>query len=228
VFYRERCTGCGRCAEECCAEALVLKGKEYTIAEVLAEVEKDRPFYERSEGGLTVSGGEPLAQSQFCLELLKQAKQRDIHTVVDTSGYVKWETLQEALLWTDLFLFDVKADDRELHTRLTGVENTRIKENLGKLLEHDATLIVRIPLIPGYNDTPSEIAGIADMLKRFRSVPPVHILAYHQFAEQKYPPIGREYSLQGVQMPGPDYLRQLGQLFEDRGLCVDIKGLKDP
>jgi pyruvate formate lyase activating enzyme len=225
VFKRESCSVCGRCAEECCAEALVLKGKEYTIAEVLAEVEKDRPFYKRSGGGLTVSGGEPLAQPQFCLELLKQAKEQDTHTVVDTSGYVQWEILREALVLTDLFLFDVKADNTELHKRLTGVENSRIKENLQKLIEHDASVIVRIPLIPGCNDTPAEMTGIADMIKEFKSVPPVHILPYHQFAEQKYQPIGRKYELQQIQPPAPDHLKQLGQIFEERGLTVDIKGL---
>ena len=227
VFKREFCIGCGRCAEECCTEALVLKGKEYTIAQVLAEVEKDRPFYERSGGGLTVSGGEPLAQPQFCLELLNQAKQQNTHTVIDTSGYVKWDIFQEALILTDLFLFDVKADSTELHKRVTGVENARIKENLQKLIEQNAAVIVRIPLIPGCNDTLSEMTGIAEMIKGFKSAPPVHILPYHQFAEQKYQPIGREYELKQIKPPASDHLRQLGQIFEERGLVVDIKGLQD-
>ncbi|MCP4396229.1 MAG: glycyl-radical enzyme activating protein, partial [bacterium] len=227
VFHRERCTGCGRCAEECCAEALVLKGKEYTIAEVLAEVEKDVPFYTRSGGGLTVSGGEPLAQSGFCLELLKQAKQRGLHTVVDTSGYVPWKTFQKALEWSDLFLFDVKANSAELHTRLTGVENIRITENLQKLLECNASVIVRIPLIPGYNDAPSEMVGIAETIATFTIPPPVHILPYHQFAEQKYRPIGREYTLKERKPTPPEYLKQLGQIFEKRGLVVDVKGLEN-
>ncbi len=226
VFKRDLCDGCGRCADECCAEALVLKGKEYTIAEVLEEVEKDRPFYERSDGGLTVSGGEPLAQPQFCLELLKQAKQRNTHTVIDTSGYVKWDIFQETLAVTDLFLFDIKADDVELHKGLTGVENTRIKENLKQLIEHNAPVIVRIPLIPGCNDNPSEMEGIARMIKGFKSAPPVHLLPYHQFAEQKYQPIGKEYRLKGVKPPSSDALRRLGQIFEDRDISVVIKGLE--
>ena len=227
VFQRDRCTGCGRCAEECCAEALVLKGQEYTVSEVLTEVEKDSPFYERSGGGLTLSGGEPLAQAQFCIALLKRAKQRGIHTVVDTSGYVPWKTFQEALEWTDLFLFDVKAKSRELHERLTGVENLRIRDNLQRLLECNAAVIVRIPLIPEYNDSASEMEGIAAMIAAFKMPPPVHILPYHQFAEQKYQPLGKEYSLKNCRPISPEHLQRIGRIFKERGIRVEIKGLPE-
>jgi len=226
IFRRDLCDGCGLCAEECCSEALILKGKEYSVADVLEEVENDRPFYERSGGGLTLSGGEPLAQPQFCQELLKQAKIRGIHTVVDTSGYMSWNVLESILEWTDLFLFDVKAYDKQLHQRLTGVGNTRIISNLKKLLLRGTPLIVRIPLIPGCNDQPSEMEGIVDMIRKIKPSTPVHILPYHQFAEQKYHRIGREYSLKGVKPVPPDQLRQLGQIFEDRGIAVVIKGLE--
>jgi pyruvate formate lyase activating enzyme len=226
IFKRELCQGCGFCAEACCTEALVLKGKEYRVAEVLEEVESDRPFYDQSGGGLTISGGEPLAQPQFCQELLKQAKYRGIHTVVDTSGYANWKVLESVLEWTDLFLFDMKAYDAQVHQRLTGVDNTKIKSNLKELLARETPLIVRIPLIPGCNDHPSELKGIADMLAKINPSTPVNILPYHQFAEQKYHTVGKEYRLQGVPPLSSDQLRKLGRIFENRGLSVVIKGIE--
>ena len=225
LFRRELCNGCGLCADECCSGALVLKGTEYTVSDVLKEVEKDRPFYERSDGGVTLSGGEPLAQAQFSREILKQLKHRGIHTVVDTSGYVSWKVLEDILQWTDLFLYDIKCYDGELHRRLTGVDNKKIKSNLKRLLKRGTPLIIRIPLIPGCNDRPSEMERIAGMIREMNATPTVHILPYHEFAEQKYGRIGKEYRLKGLSPPTSDRLRQFGRIFEDLGIPVIIMGI---
>jgi pyruvate formate lyase activating enzyme len=224
IFKRDLCAGCGLCAQECCSEALVLKGQDYEVAEVLAEVEGDRPFYDQSGGGMTLSGGEPLAQPQFSQELLHQAQQRGIHTVVDTSGYVNWTIIERVLPCTDLFLFDVKAHDPQLHQRLTGVENAKILANLTELLTRKIPLIVRIPVISDCNDQPAEMEAIAALIRKYNPATPVNLLPYHQFAEAKYQTIGKVYRLPGLAPPAPEQLRQLGHIFERHGLAVEIKG----
>ncbi len=224
VFRRDLCNGCGLCAEECCSGALALKGREYTVRDVLEEVEDDRPFYERSGGGVTLSGGEPLVQFQFCMEVLKQLKYRGIHTAVDTNGYVPWRILESITKWADLFLYDIKCYDPQLHQRLTGVNNLRIRSNLKRLLMRRIPLIIRIPLIPGYNDHPAEMEGIAGIIRGAKHAATVHLLPYHQFAEQKYGRVGREYRLKGLSPPSAKDLRRLGRIFESRDIPVVIMG----
>jgi pyruvate formate lyase activating enzyme len=224
-FIRDLCTGCGRCAEECCSETLVLKGKKYNVKDVLNEVEKDKPFYEQSGGGMTVSGGEPLAQPRFCRELLKSAAERGLHTVVDTSGYAKWEVFESILEWTSLFLFDVKTYSTELHKHLTGIDNIRIILNLKKLLKGNVPLIVRIPLIHGYNDQLSEMEEIARMIAAINHSTPVHILPYHQFAEQKYHRVGKNCSILGEARPSEDQLVRLGGVFKSFDIPVFVQNM---
>jgi pyruvate formate lyase activating enzyme len=226
VIRRDLCKGCGLCMEACCSRALVLKGRKYTVNDVLGEVEQDRPFYERSGGGVTLSGGEPLAQAQFCRELLKGLKRRGIHTVVDTSGYVPWKVLEGILKWTDLFLYDIKCYDTQLHRRLTGVDNIKIKSNLKRLSMRGAPLVARIPVIPGCNDQPAEMKRIAELIGKLKNATTVHILPYHQFAEQKYGRIGMEYGLKGLTPPSPNHLRELAQIFEGRRIPVVIMGIE--
>ena len=225
VFKRNLCTFCGICVEECCSGALVLKGKEYTVDEVLKEVESDRPFYEKSGGGMTLSGGEPLAQPEFSQQLLRYAKSHEIHTVVDTSGYVQWKVIEGILQWTDLFLFDIKCYSNKLHKHLTGVDNSRIKLNFKELLERDIPLIARIPIIPGFNNKPIEMKSIANMIRKINPSTTVHLMPYHQFAEQKYSRIGLEYRLCGMRPPSVDELKSLSRIFNDFGISTRIMGI---
>ena len=198
MFYADKCTGCGRCSGItaadtdfiCFNDAKQICGKEYTVDEVFAEVVKDRSFYENSGGGVTFSGGECMMQIDFLYEVLKKCKESGIHTAVDTAGNVPWERFEKILPFTDLFLYDVKAFSEELHKEGTGVSNSLILENL-KRLSGKAKIIIRIPIIGGYNDNINEINRIADFLKDIE-FSKVELLPYHSLGEHKYDALNME------------------------------------
>ena len=198
MFYADKCTGCGRCrgitaADSdfiCFNDAKQICGREYTVDEVFAEVVKDRSFYENSGGGVTFSGGECMMQIDFLYEVLKKCKESGIHTAVDTAGNVPWERFEKILPFTDLFLYDVKAFSEELHKKGTVVSNKLILENLKKLSGR-AEIIIRIPIIGGYNDNINEINRIADFLKDIE-FSKVELLPYHSLGEHKYDALNME------------------------------------
>lgn len=222
VFLRELCKGCGMCAETCYAEALVMTGKWMTVQEVIDEVEKDKPFYENSGGGLTLSGGEPLLQGQFVRELLEESKRHQIHTVVDTAGNVPWETFEAVLPFVDLFLYDIKVMAQEKHREVTGATNTRIINNLKNLAQTDVDIWIRVPVIPGVNDTSTEMEKIALLLKDLGNIKHVELLPFHNLGEGKYDSLGYEYKAKGYHPPQADYMDSLVKIFKDRGL--EVKG----
>ena len=192
VLDRARCTNCMRCAAECGAQALRKVGREVGVDEVMREVLADRDCYERSGGGLTVSGGEPLAQPEFVLELLKEAKKNGIHTAVDTSGYAKHEVLERFLEVADLFLYDIKETDAKRHLEFTGVELAPIVENLRFLDDRGAALIVRAPLLPGYNDRPEHRAAVERLTRELKNVREVEFLPPDRFGEEKLRWLGKK------------------------------------
>jgi pyruvate formate lyase activating enzyme len=224
VLDWDRCTQCGKCAEVCCSKALVMKGKRYRVDEILAEIESDSVFFERSGGGLTVSGGEPLAQPVFLKKLLEGAVKRGFHTAIDTSGYADWKVVESILSLVDLFLYDIKCFDTKLHKKLTGVENSRILSNLSKLLSLDVDLIVRIPIITGVNDSIDDINHIAGFLEQSGRKVPVHFLPYHRFAEQKYEQLGKRYRLKGLREPEQSRMQKLAECFKKRNIHTRIFG----
>jgi len=193
LFDREACATCGACANACLGSALTFYGREVTVEELLPLLLEDRVFYETSNGGVTLSGGECLCQADFCGELLEKLKEEGIHTAVDTCGFVSKAAIDRVLPYTDLFLYDVKAFDEEVHIRCTGQSNQRILENLkyidacGKMIE------VRIPYVPEYND--HQIEKIAAFLKPLRHVKAVKVLPYHNYAGSKYAALGMENTL---------------------------------
>ena len=206
MFYKDKCTGCGKCREVCpnhlqscdfcgkcelyCpADARKVCGREYTPAEGFAEVIKDKAFYDNSGGGVTFSGGECMLQLDFLCKILEKCKSAGIHTAVDTAGNVPWESFEKILPFTDLFLYDIKAFDAELHRKGTGVSNELILENL-KNLSGRADIIVRIPVIGGYNDNDEEIRQIADFLRQIKIIK-AELLPYHAMGEHKYTALGR-------------------------------------
>jgi pyruvate formate lyase activating enzyme len=226
VFERETCRLVGLCLDRCWAEALELKGREREVAQVLEEVLEDRSFYQNTGGGVTLSGGEPLAQPDFSLNFLKAAKESCLHTVVDTSGQVKWEVLKSALPYTDLFLIDLKCFTAQRHKSLTGLSNEQIKTNLRHLLEAKAAVWVRIPLIAGCNDQPEEWEPAAEMIAGLNKDIIVHLLPYHKFGEDKYSRLGKVYQLPGAQPPSSAHLDSLRRIFHDKGLRVSVKGME--
>jgi glycyl-radical enzyme activating protein len=198
IYDRSLCEQCGDCVETCLYEALKLAGREQTVEDVMAVVLRDRPFYEQSGGGLTVTGGEPMLQPEFTLELLKAAKAEGLHTCLDTCGWASQRAYEQILPVVDLFLFDYKATDPEIHKELTGVSNELILSNLDFLVRQGARLRLRCPLIPGINDTPEHLAGIAALAENYPEIEGVDLMAYHNVGNAKYERYGLENPLPGL------------------------------
>ena len=205
LFYKNRCTGCGKCLEVCpnslekcdfcgkCAlycprDAREICGKEYTVDEVFAVVKKDSEIYENSGGGVTFSGGECMLQIDFLAEILKRCKEEGIHTAVDTAGHIPPEYFERILPYTDLFLYDIKIADPEKHKKYVGVGNELIISNLQGLISLGKRVIVRTPIISGINDTEEEISAIK---KIANGAEKIELLPYHAMGEHKYEALGK-------------------------------------
>ncbi len=186
-----RCTGCGRCVSACPAEACRISGKAMTPEEVLAKILPDRPFF-RKRGGVTLTGGEPLAQPDFARALAQAAKAADVHVALDTSGHAPWETLTRFLPTVDLFLYDFKAADPTRHKELTGVDNALILANLERLNAAGAHVFLRCPLVPGVNDDAAHLASIADWAERLPCIEEVTLEPYHPVGLEKYKKFGKK------------------------------------
>lgn len=196
IIDRLQCNMCFKCINVCYSNALEICGEKMTAHEVLEEVLSDTEFYRQSGGGLTISGGEPLMQFEFLKELLKEAKNSNLHVCLDTTGYIESEKLKDIIHNVDIMLYDIKSLDEERHKHLTGVSNKLILENLKLCLQEDQDIVVRIPLINGYNFTDLEnelrnqIKWLVELgIKKFELIP------YHKFGEQKYDMIGKKYDL---------------------------------
>lgn len=194
----------------CARGAVTVIGGEMTVDEVMAEVLRDEAYYRRSGGGLTLSGGEPLAQPTFALALLREAKASGLHTCLDTSGAVAPRWVEAAADLTDLFLYDYKATDPDEHRRLTGASNRLVLDNLDLLYRRGARVRLRCPLVPGLNDTPEHLEGIAALADRYPDLEGIEIMPYHDLGRDKAARIGREYALSGL--PSADEAAQAGWL----------------
>ncbi|MCX8061999.1 MAG: glycyl-radical enzyme activating protein [Anaerolineales bacterium] len=221
---RAICTLCGACVEECYADARELVGKRMTVAEVLAEIERDRPFFQQSGGGVTFSGGEPLFQPTFLGALLKACRSQGIHTAVDTCGYAPWEILDRLRQDVDLFLYDLKLIDEERHHWFTGVSNRIILENLRHLSALGHNIFVRFPIIPYINDDDQNLHLMTEFLLSLPQKLPLDILPYHASALHKYNGLGVEYRLKDTPLPEQERLNEVKDFFEKAGLLVRIGG----
>ena len=192
------CVNCGKCAVVCPAGAITEASQERTLEEILKTVLRDRSFY-RSDGGVTLSGGEPLLQKDLP-HLLRALREQGIHTAVDTAFCVPWERIEAAMPHTSLFLTDIKAIDPQLHKKLTGVDNRSILDNLRRLAESGAAFWIRVPVIPGCNC--GEMAAIADFVRSLnRPDVPVELIPYHNMAGGKYASLGLPMPLEELQPP---------------------------
>lgn len=229
MFYKDKCTGCGKCKSVCpyhleqcelcgkctiyCpADARMVCGKEHTVDEVLKEVLKDKAFYETSGGGVTFSGGECMLQIDFLVEILKKCKENGIHTAVDTAGHIPFESFEKILPYTDLFLYDIKIFDSQKHKQYVGVSNELILENLKKLFERKAKLWIRIPIIPGVNDSIEEIQKMKDFLKTIGTAEKIELLPYHAMGENKYRAIGKEPQI--FKTPDAENMKRLKEILD--------------
>lgn len=212
---RALCNNCHRCADACPSKALSVFGKLMSVDEVLEVVEKDSIFYSRSEGGLTVSGGEALAQADFTAELLKEAKRRRIDTSLETSGHAEWSSVEKVCQYLDTIFYDIKSLDSSKHKRFTGVANEIILENFKRLCVSflNTPVIVRTPVIPGFNDTEEDILSVINFIKGFPNVK-YELLEYHRLGEPKYGYIGREYPLGGTPVINEEHMAALRKLVK--------------
>ena len=192
LYRREECLLCGACAENCFVDALEMCGQEKTVEEIIREVLRDRDFYRNSGGGMTVSGGEPMAQFEFTKELCRTAKEEGIHVCMETCGFAPEERMLEIAEYVDLFLFDYKLTDQEKHKKYTGVPNDVILKNLRALNEAGAKIILRCPLIPDVNMTDDHFEAIAALCNGLSGIEEVQLEPYHPLGVQKSARLGRE------------------------------------
>ena len=214
---RELCKGCATCVALCPGEARRITGSIREVKEVLQEVVKDRLFYENSGGGVTLSGGEPMNQPEFTGALLKQWKERGIHTVLDTSGYVQTELWDPVLENVDMILYDLKHMDPQKHREFTGVSNERILVNARKLASLKIPMVMRIPLIPGYNDTNENSESCARFIKKL-GITDVELLPFHKLCVTKYAKLQKEWTLEDTIPPSQERLEELKGIFAAQGL----------
>ena len=191
-FDRSKCNLCMLCVEECDAGALRKVGKEYTIEECFSEIAEDIPFYKRSGGGVTLSGGEPLLQAGYIKKLLKRCKEEGIHTAIESNLSLPWNSLQTILPYVDLVMVDIKHMDNHKHIEGTECSNQKILENLKMLNNQQVQLIVRTPVIPGFNDTRENISQTVDFLYGMQNLMYYELLSYNALGCEKAPRIGAE------------------------------------
>lgn len=222
----EVCAGCGKCVEVCPAQARSVVGRKMSVREVMEEVELDRAFYDESGGGVTFTGGEPLAQPEFLCELAKTCRDLELHTTVDTSGIAGPQVTEELAPFVDLWLYDIKTVDCDLHISATGCSNELPIFNLRWLVSQGYHVMLRVPLIPGFNDDDDSLAGFVGLLESldWRQPAEVAILPYHRLGNEKYARLGRNYSMCEVDEPGSDGIDRARRVFESAGIGVRIGG----
>lgn len=219
LFYNNKCIGCERCKDItvddekflCFYDAKEICGKEYTVDEILKEVLKDKTYYENSGGGVTFSGGECMLQIDFLKEILRKCQENDIHTAVDTAGHIIYESFEKILPYTNLFLYDIKSMDTQKHKKYTGVDNKLILKNLEKLLGIGAPIWVRIPIIPGVNDTKEEMKKIRAFFDVNGYPKKIELLPYHAMGEHKYLAIGK--NINKFNVPNNEVINNLKDIF---------------
>ena len=219
LIDRVWCEVCGQCAEVCPEDALKVVGHEMSVAEVMAEVEKDMPFYRRSGGGLTLGGGEPLAQYRFALALLEAAEAEYLHTAIETSGHAPWEQFAQIVNHVDLLQIDLKHMDPSRHRELTGQSNALILENMKKILsiKEPEDVIIRVPVIPGCNNDQADIQDIADFVMEM-GFTQIELIPYHKMGTSKYSQYDMIYPLDGLEPPTETEMDDLRHLVEGVGL----------
>jgi pyruvate formate lyase activating enzyme len=218
---RSLCTDCGKCVEACPAKAREISGKLMTVDEVLEEVKQDSLFYQNSGGGVTASGGEPTQQPEFARELFRRCQDAAIHTCLDTCGFARAEILQSVLEFTSLVLFDVKHMDSAKHKKLTGVDNSLILDNLRMVAGQAKPVIVRVPLIPGYNDSEVNLRALAKLMNEL-GLKRVDILPYHNYGLSKYERLGMVCELENLEPHTEAQIEGVKSFLESFGLEAGV------
>lgn len=220
---RKLCDNCGDCAKECYPKALYVCGTRYTVEEIMAKVRPDKAFFERSGGGVTVSGGEALSQSEFTIALLKQLKAEGFHTALDTTGFASWDIVEKTLPYADLYLYDLKHMDNEMHQKTVGVPNEIIKENAKRIAAAGGKMQIRIPTIPMFNDSEENMRATAEFVKALGpdAVTVVQLLPYHNLGVTKHLRISDEIVFEATP-PSDEKMEKFKKMFIDMGIPATI------
>jgi pyruvate formate lyase activating enzyme len=218
---RKKCISCGKCIEVCVYGARRFYGEKKTVEEVYREVIRDKPFYQNSGGGVTASGGEPLSQADFVAELFKRLRETGVHTCLDTCGYADADSWEKVLPYTNLVLYDLKIMDSKAHDEWTGKPNEKILGGIKLAAESKVPVIVRIPVIPGANDSEENMKAAARFCTGI-GIHEVNLLPYHRFGESKYAGLDRRYRLVDLRRPEDPELQKLAGIFETAGLICKI------
>jgi pyruvate formate lyase activating enzyme len=222
---RERCTGCGMCVPECPHRALVLYGESMNAEEIFGVVIPDKMFYDSSNGGVTVSGGEALLHYRLVCELFKKCREAGIYTCVETSGHVTPLAIDQVIPYTDYVLFDLKLMDSEKHRRYTGKSNKHILSNAETVSKSGVEMLFRMPLIPGINDDTENIRDTAEFLHGLgEKACRIELMPYHRLGKGKYESLDRTYTLPDIQAPGPELVETVKKKFEDFDITCLISG----
>lgn len=224
-IIRDRCNLCLDCVDACQFNALERVGKYLSVEEILDEVERDRPFYDNSGGGMTLSGGEPTVHVDFSCRLLKGAKEAGIHTCLDTNGFCEWKTLTQLIDHTDVVLFDLKHLDPILHKEKTGVSNEVILENLTLLTKTGKEIWVRMPILPGYNDSLEYHSQATEFLMNLpRKIDRIDLLPFHNWCQDKYGWLGIDWPLKEIEALEPSLLEIPASLYREKGFLTTVGG----
>ncbi len=205
--FTDKCTGCGKCTKVCEKGAKIISGEEMSSERIFDIIKKDKEFYNTSGGGVTFSGGEPLLQSDFLVEVLKMCKAENIKTAIETAANVNWSIFEKVLPFVDLVICDVKCIDEDKHKKLTGVSNKLILENAKKLMNSGKDILFRMPVIPGYNM--DEVGKVADFVKGFD----LELMAYHKIGYGKYDALKKENLTFDVEPPTQDEMKELAKKY---------------
>lgn len=223
LYFSKSCSLCEACVDHCLQNALTVAGRDYTVNQLLSEIEKDLPFYEQSGGGVTLSGGEVLSQLDFVVNLIKGCKRKGIKVAVDTCGHVPYSSFEKVLPDVDLFLYDLKLMDPLRHEEFTGKGNALILDNLTRLAAAKAPINIRIPLIEGINTDSDNIRRTIEFIKGM-DIKVVSLLPYHELGSGKYKRLNRVSLGEGFRRPSEGRLKDIKELFEGSNFQVTIGG----
>lgn len=224
---RDICTNCMKCYQACPSDAIKAWGKEMTVDECMEIILKDRGYYEKSGGGVTVSGGDPVIQMDFVVELFRRCKEEKIQTCLESTFYAKWSTIEKVLPYTDIIISDIKHMDTNVHRKHTGRENHLILENLKKLADLNKEIILRIPVIPGVNDGKDNLEKTADFIlnEMGGNVRTLQLLSFMRLGEEKYQSLGIPYKMENIVVDRKAFtekVKKMAEYFNGRGIHCQV------
>ncbi len=223
AYSRSLCVSCGACADRCPSLAREIVGRVETVESIFKTILRDKIFFDMSGGGITLSGGEPLMQPAFARDLLQKSKSHGIHTAIETCGYAEWGAFEMVECYTDLFLYDVKVVDADSHHHYTGVRNEKILNNLMRLAEKRANIVLRVPFIPGVNSSTENLESLSKIAKECNALE-IHLLPFHQAGQLKWESLGESYSFASQKLPSEEEINAAAQILKKNGHTVCIGG----